>query len=587
MKIIIHLCCLTFFWSTCEGYPHLYHSDYPLTNDDHDCFYEFEYGLRDLARHLVPYCIRHGAINHSKRPCFGTEFTFRALRSNSIVSFDLFRWLAPIDVIDDYASYLLTTGTTNNESEQSYCNCSTSLSFGRYCQYRHIISDEERTLKGTIHRSLLMNLPDENDLYLMDERHSTTCYTAFNCTTYTGFCLDWRDIGDGFVHCIDGSDEANFVPMELNDCDAKTEYRCRNGLCIPRSFLLDRSLDCPDWYDEPQLSTEPGINAHQSCLSTRASAACEEHRIGLNFFSCGNGEHISVRFHGAVNCSSFRHAFMLKALFRPYYDLHDNNDVCHRMMFCLFEIICLFEHCPNGHQQHCAQLLNDAEHKNCPKTFFFPPGPFVFPFVRLLYQPRQVWDELIPDYICWNRSICDNYKEHSEITVDGFHCVLETEFRLHVLTLNMEDYLLKITQLILAIQVLFSQCDTSETHPTLYECDSRLSISPYRILDRRNHDCFPWLFLKEEEAETVENFQAACDLPDRFRCSDYACVSRILIRDAIVDCDSGSDELLFVGCNDEFDCQHLRELDLSQEPLIHYQEICDGHDIFELLYLIR
>ena len=51
---------------------------------------------------------------------------------------------------------------------------------------------------------------------------------------------------DGFGHCLDGSGETNFVSMELNECNAKTEYRCRNELCLPRSFLLERPSDCPD-----------------------------------------------------------------------------------------------------------------------------------------------------------------------------------------------------------------------------------------------------------------------------------------------------------------------------------------------------
>ena len=91
-KLILHLGCLILFRSMSEGYLYLYHSHYPLANDDHDCFYEFEHGPHDLARHLVFYCIRHGSVDdHMQRHCLGTEFTFSVLRSKSVLSSDLYR----------------------------------------------------------------------------------------------------------------------------------------------------------------------------------------------------------------------------------------------------------------------------------------------------------------------------------------------------------------------------------------------------------------------------------------------------------------------------------------------------------------
>ena len=201
----------------------------------------------------------------------------------------------------------------------------------------------------------------------------------------------------------------------------------------------------------------------------------------------------------------------------------------------------------------------------------------MFWFVQLLYQSRQVWDELTPDYICWNRSISDKYKNSTGNTVEDFHCVPATKLYLNLLTYDVNTHLPKIAQLVLAIQVLFSHCDPPKVDPTLYQCAFGLSISPHRVLDIRYNDCSPWLIWQEEEhAETVDNIWVAPNLPDRFRCSHNQFIPRVFIHDNYWDCFSGSDEILFVGCHDEFDCQHLRELDLSQEPLISYQEICDG-----------
>jgi hypothetical protein len=115
----------------------------------------------------------------------------------------------------------------------------------------------------------------------------------------------------------------------------------------------------------------------------------------------------------------------------------------------------------------------------------------------------------------------------------------------------------------------------------------RLSIFQYRVLDSTYNDCFPWFLWKEDEAWTNDNNRMACGLPDRFRCARYECVNRVSMHDTNRNYQKDADELVFVGCNDEFDCQHLREVDLSEEPLISYQEICDGHDIFKLFDEIR
>ena len=92
---------------------------------------------------------------------------------------------------------------------------------------------------------------------------------------------------------------------------------------------------------------------------------------------------------------------------------------------------------------------------------------------------------------------------------------------------------------------------------------------------------------RQDEAYTISNIRLASVLLDRFGCDEHQCILRISIQDTMADCHTSSEGFLFVGCNDEFDCQHLRELDLLQDPLISYQEICDGHDIFENFELIQ
>jgi hypothetical protein len=147
MKLIFCFLYLTIFWRRSEN-----HS---LLNNVHDCFYRYENNYNYVAHHLVPYCIRYNSINSNKK-CLENPYTFVQLRSINITSENLWQWFASIDVIDNYAAYLLTE-ITNHQTEQIYCNCSNRLSFGTHCQYRFIVGDEKSSF-------------NENDLYLMDEK---------------------------------------------------------------------------------------------------------------------------------------------------------------------------------------------------------------------------------------------------------------------------------------------------------------------------------------------------------------------------------------------------------------------------------
>ncbi|CAF1447441.1 unnamed protein product, partial [Didymodactylos carnosus] len=62
----------------------------------------------------------------------------------------------------------------------------------------------------------------------------------------------WRQICNGIIDCFNNSlDEENCLELELNECDNQTEYRCQNGMYIPKSFSFDtRISDCMYGSDE-------------------------------------------------------------------------------------------------------------------------------------------------------------------------------------------------------------------------------------------------------------------------------------------------------------------------------------------------
>jgi hypothetical protein len=139
---------------------------------------------------------------------------------------------------------------------------------------------------------------------------------------------------------LNGNDEVRCLEKELNECDAKTEYRCNSGHCIPRDFFLDLTTDCPNWYDEQQQFL---VKIENECEQF-ALADCEEHSCGLSQYSCGNGKYfteaVGMQMLYIRQCKNQRNALLIRRL----YAFQDGlSKVCWRHMICSFGFSCLYE----------------------------------------------------------------------------------------------------------------------------------------------------------------------------------------------------------------------------------------------------
>ncbi|NXJ71748.1 ST14 protein, partial [Rostratula benghalensis] len=74
---------------------------------------------------------------------------------------------------------------------------------------------------------------------------SDPCPGKFTCNT--GRCIDRRMRCDGWLDCVDGSDERS-----CNCTDQ--QFKCQNGWCKPRFWVCDNVNDCGDNSDELQCS---------------------------------------------------------------------------------------------------------------------------------------------------------------------------------------------------------------------------------------------------------------------------------------------------------------------------------------------
>ena len=118
--------------------------------------------------------------------------------------------------------------------------------------------------------------------------------------------MEWRQICDGIIQCSDASDEFNCDLLELNECDEDEEYRCRNGMCIPKEFAFDGTHDCLNSSDEQELPSLLRVFAQCSGLSL---FRCDERLCQKDEFSCGDGQCVrwSALINGENGCRNFRH----------------------------------------------------------------------------------------------------------------------------------------------------------------------------------------------------------------------------------------------------------------------------------------
>jgi hypothetical protein len=504
---------------------------------------------------LRPYCIRPDDDDLTKKrlinesQILGKRYTFFQLRQLNVTSENLYKWSAPIDLIERYQLYMIDSSFQN----EIYYNCSSRFWFGSFCQYTmNSLDSFTKIIQERFEsRTSLTASFDNADILTMT---NGTCYVHFKCNRGPlSMCLDWREICNRKCDCLNNCiDEENCFQLEMNECE-DDQYRCNNGMCISQEFFRDDNevIDCMDASDEKMYRRDSqGIICLNSPDFDCDTLTCS----WFDSFSCGNGACSII--HPPVllftRCENGRDLLYTQVIY-GYDTLSEISERCWLAIICALNL---------GYSLHINCTRTPLVQWVCPSRFFFPSIPISFHDIRFLYEPN-ITDTIVPNYICYNTKLCDHFL--STIFINGSTCQYLNQFPFF-------DPQMSINQIFSEVEFYFKQwCQSSElittneqncSHSVLFHCKgTEKCISKYRLLDR-NIDCY-------QSYDELLNESCSWNLSHRFYCpSDKKCIPQIQIKDSIIDCSEQEDEL---SINSQ--CVLNKQCD---NEMIIFSKICNG-----------
>ena len=498
----------------------------------------------------IRYCFRPSdewTDDEEKHTDFAT-ITFKQLQMMHVTAEYLLAWSIPMDLVEHYAAHL-QNDVPIPDGPSFVFNCTTRW-FGPRCQYTF---DSGAPFSAIIKSAFQNRSVSQEDLVHL----STTCYVHLSCkhdgSDFT--CLDWREVCDGKVDCIDGgNDEKHCFELEINECD-ENEYRCQNGLCVAHEFFRDddASPECLDRTDEEDL------RHYELCVSD-PSFRCEEHtcKISENSkadFACGDGQCL----HSTSLCVNRRNTPILNV------DSYaERKELCWIVMACLTRFI--NDQTKPLHEKWCGNLTTATNQRiireQCPPLFAFPINWIVLGHVRFFYTNSirlPLRAPVLPAYVCYNQELCPLLPSTVRLQSSSNQSLTCQHWRE-----SMADYsIISWITLVGAIQKHFRPCLSlvsddrrEENIASLFRCpNSSKRISKHRLVDG----------IKDCRGGEDERYPNSCDIGSkyRFKCPlTGKCLTPILVNDGQDDCEDVSDE--------------EGQVYSQRKNRISFQALCDG-----------
>lgn len=455
--------------------------------------------------------------------------------------------------------------------------------FGSHCQYQFFPHYGHRSFYSLVQDLYWMKDAMLYRYPLLNDRLHLTCYQGLQC--HSAMCLDWREICNGVFNCENGEDEpAECLLLQTSECQ-DDEYRCRFGMCIPKTFLYDFSYDCMDFSDE---ELEYGVCKDETGDHNLATIECDYRLCPDNQFSCGNGQCQSKEYWDnaclpacPAKCSNVRELFFQKHLLDLNLSprrsgLRNITSECSSLLICQFVMGSEYVFGYTDEKCHdCRDGLGSSEcleyfHEHCPSSFIFQkPNNLLYPFVQLLYYnttniSSEWW---LPTHLCYSPTHCPTFRVRSSSLLENLSCIARADFP------GIMSSTHKTIQ-------FFQACNVNP--PRILADDKRLFYCPKSLvfISKQNifdgvNDC---LYGEDEDRRSNVTMALTVDLKNHFKCAtNDQWRSRRLIRRRL--CSDNADTIYLGKCEQSSDiaCQFLRGVYF---PPIHfnYGRICDGRN---------
>ena len=455
---------------------------------------------------VVQYC--HRPINNYLRLADDflntrdRNYTCKELRKLNVTAHEILMWSGSVDVAEQY-QYYIDQENNPHASNRIFFNC-TPPWFGPRCQFSFAL-DETTPWSSKTEAGYKIQGNHISALSIT----GFTCYTLLKCNRGSAFiCLDWREICDGRNDCLsDGADEAQCFDLEVNECE-DDEYRCHNGLCIPKDISTNGyyGVQCLDQSDALSVPNCPNFHL------VFDSFICEEYscRPGQGRFSCGGGQCVD----DFDECQNGRHLMLFKSM-----SVQGNLSYgCWIAMACLTRIIDPVDGIL------CEQRFRSAHPvtylHSCEFLVQFPTVPVLFGHVRFLYRSQYILPvnaelALTPDYICYDEQLCSHLIPTFRSEFYNCRHAHQIGIQLNITYNTWKSIIDSVKPYFLGCVVGYHEKNLS-AYVSLYKCkNSSKYISKHRINDGVS-DCY----LNDDERDFP--LSIATNSQHRFTASDNA-----------------------------------------------------------------
>ena len=371
-----------------------------------------------------------------------------------------------------------------------------------------------------------------------DTSNEWTCYTHLKCDRgSTLSCLDWSEICDGYVDCLnDGVDEQHCWMLEINECD-ENEHRCYNGQCIPNIFAHDAEeefecLDRSDGFIMRYVLESSGLG-----------------KPTFTFEDSTRSRFLASMLVKSTSSIVEKRDLLLKSnllIDTP----HSMTTDCWTALRCRLNIVA------DAKAKVCSQCLNpcaDIIRHHCPELLVVPATPLLYSHVFILYERNQIFnyvDRIRPQYICYNDQLCGGfYSNRSLLKISNLTCRPVEDFSIsqfpNLKSPWLQSYINILSEKMHHCNTIVYNNVSICNKPTMYQCkNSHKCISIYRLCDEK-YDCDE----KEDEDCPIINEPCTSVKPVKlFLCpKKQICIAMTIVNDGFCQCPL-EDGL----CEDEF-----------------------------------